>query len=63
MGCVPEIFKIHLKLFEAGSQLNAAALSQSASSNALLIAKSALMMKKKIPSVSDNQHSVILSHM
>ena len=48
--CVPEIFKIRLKLFEAGNQLNAGALSQSASSNhALLITKSALVIKKKCP--------------
>ena len=48
--------------FEAGNQLNAAVLSQSTSSNhALLITKSALVIKKKISSVSANQHSVISS--
>ena len=50
--------------FEAGNQLNVSALSQSApSSRALLITKSALMIKKKMLSVSANQHSVILPHM
>ena len=48
--CVPGIFKIRLKLFEAGNQLNAGALSQSALSNhALLITKSALVINKKCP--------------
>ena len=47
--------------FEAGNQFNVGVLSQSASSNhALLITKSALLIKKKMPSVSANQHSVIL---
>ena len=47
--------------FEAGNQFNAGVLSQSASSNhALLITKSALLIKKKMPSVLANQHSVIL---
>ena len=44
-----------------GNQFNAGVLSQSASSNhALLITKSALLIKKKMPSVSANQHWVIL---
>ena len=43
--CVSEKFK---NPFEAGNQLNAGVLSQSASSNhALLITKSALVIKKK----------------
>ena len=47
--------------FEAGNQLNAGVLSQSASSNhALLITKSDLVIKKKMPSFSANQRSVIL---
>ena len=50
-------------LFEAGDQLNAGALNQSSSSNhALLITKSALVIKK-MPSDSANQHSVILPRM
>ena len=50
--------------FETGNRLNAGVLSQSASSNhALLITKSALVIKKKMPFVSANQHSVILPRM
>ena len=50
---------------EAATQLNAGALSQSASSNhASLITKSALVIKKKMPSfLSANQRSVILPRM
>jgi len=57
--CVSEIpFQ---NLFEAGKQFNAGVLSQSASSNhALLITKSTVVIEKKMPFVSVNQHSVIL---
>ena len=60
--CVSEIH--YQNLFEAGNQLNAGVFSQSASSNhALLFPKSALVIKKKMPSVSANQRSVILPRM
>ena len=50
--------------FEMGNQLNAGVLSQSTSSNhAFLITKSALVIKKKMPSFSANQRSVILPRM
>ena len=44
-----------------GNQVNVGELSQPASSNhALFFTESALVIKKKMPAISANQHSVIL---
>jgi len=50
-------------MFEAGNQLNADMLSQSASSNHALWITKCPRDQEKLPSVSANQHSVILPRM